>query len=642
MLAVVLFGLVVGSTLMALAIPRRTRAAPVLAGVQLLIGVSAIAGLYLLECQSATLRETAEAWVRRVIPFRLAGMNLVGIADCLPQVLALEAIPAVFLGCVLPLIADETVRSTRAAGRSLGLVYLWNTIGAIAGALAAAFLLLPRIGMEGAIQLLAALNILLAAVLASVRGSHLRRALGVFCAIGVAIAFVVSPKHDFIKRKEARAVRTYLREMEGRTLYLQEGLYETLAVREYSVLGIPVNRRLMTNFYSMSGVGMGSNRYMRLMAHLPLLLREAPRRAAVIAFGVGNTARAVAEHPVVSIDAIDLSPDILRLSSYFAHANNNVLNDPRVEVHVNDGRNFLLGTDRAYDLITFEPPPPGQPDVVGLYTREYYELVRSRLTRTGLMTQWLPIIQVGYRTNLSMLRSVVEVFPYVSLWTGALDELIVCAGLEPVALDAAVMDRRIRERGLKPALEEIGVDGGTSLLSTFLGDRDWIRRLTNSVPPVTDDNRLLEYDYARKATEPSSLQEYFTFFRSNDYVPGLEGRLQDDVRQLCIWRLQQLMGTLRDPEFLEKLLTMTRELHNLYLADAMLGVHWPAQTALADPTKRGELLEKRHTLMMAIWHYLLRRELADAARLTQEGLNRWPRDPQFEEMKGMILRAARM
>jgi predicted membrane-bound spermidine synthase len=641
MLAVVLFGLVAGSALMALAIPRRMRIALVLAGVQLAIGLSAIAGLYLIELQSSALRLAADSWARQAIRFRPAGVNGIGIADCLPQVLALQALPAVFLGCVLPLVADGTVRGAGAAGRSVGLVYLWNTAGAIGGALATAFVILPRIGMEGTIQGLAALNLLLGIALASFRGRPWRRLLGGLGAIAVAIAFASLPKAGYIQRKEAKSLHQFSPDLRGRTLALREGLYETLAVREYSLLGVPVNQRLMTNFFSMSGVNMQSNRYMRLMAHIPLLLREEPRRAAVIAFGVGNTARAIAEHPVETIDVVDISPDILRLSSYFSTANHEVLADPRTEVHVNDGRNFLLGSDRRYDLVTFEPPPPDQSDVVGLYTKEYYELVRSRLTPEGLMTQWLPICITGNRTNLSAIKSALEVFPHVSLWTGALEELIICAGSEPIELHPEAVNRRIRVRGLAPALAEIGVDGGEALLATFLGgDREWLERMTASVPPVTDDNRLLEYDYARKWREPNRLSDYVDYFRSNDYAPGIDRRLQDDVRELCIWRLMQLRGELRDPGSLSKLLAMSGELHNRYLADAILGVAWPAQAVLDDPARQADILEDRRTLTKLVWHHLLRDELADAERWAQAGVERWPGDPQLEALKVLIRREA--
>lgn len=407
------------------------------------------------------------------------------------------------------------------------------------------------------------------------------------------------------------------------------------------MLGVPVERRLMTNQYAMSGTGMVSNRYMRLMAHIPLLLLDGPRDAALIAFGVGNTARAIATHPVNHVDVIDISRDMFRVAPYFSLVNHDVLNDRRVEIHINDGRNFLLGTRRTYDLISFEPPPPGQADVVGLYTREYYELVRSRLTPEGMMTQWLPIIQTGYRTNLSMLRSAVEAFPYVSLWTGAFGELIICGALKPPGLDIAAVERRITDRGLEAELREIGVNGAEGLLATYLGDRLWLTGLTGSTPAVTDDNRLLEYDYARKATDPSNLRDYFTFFQSNQYTPGLDRRVQADVRQFCIWQLQRLMGTLRDPDFLERLLVMTRKLHNLYLADAVFGLPWPAQEGILDSDCGDVLLQDRDTLIRAIWHYAVRREFSSAARVAQAGLERWPGDREFNGLKTAILGLSR-
>jgi spermidine synthase/MFS family permease len=636
MVGVVLLGLVAGAGLAAVLIRRRTNVIGLLGVLQAFVGISALASLYVLESLSTRLRAVAETWVNKVINLDLAGLNLVGVADCLPQVLVLQAVPATLLGAVLPLVAEGVVSGSKQAGHSVGRVYLWNTLGAIGGATVAGFLLLPNVGMEGSVQLLATINVLLAIVLLSFAASTRRKALAVLCAAGVLVLLFVLPKNGFITRKEAKALPRLIPNLEGETIYLGEGLYETLAVREYGFLGAPAERLLMTNFYSMSGISTASNRYMRLMAHIPLLLRDDPQRVAAIAFGVGNTARAAAAHPVAHIDVIDISEDILRLSPYFSAANLNVLEDHRVDKHVMDGRNFLLGTSHKYDLITFEPPPPGQADVVGLYTKEYYELVRNRLTPRGLVTQWIPIIQTGYTTNLSMIRTFVEVFPYVTLWTGALNELIVCAGVEPMELDTNALNRRISERSLHSELAEIGAGDAESVFAAYLGGKKWLEDLTRNVPAITDDNRLLEYDYARKATEPSTISDYFNFYRSGDFVPGIDRHSQDDMRQICIWRLQQLMGTLNTSEFAERILVMTKEIQNLYLADIMFGLPRSVQHLVGDPSWQGRLLDNRAILPSAVWHHLLRNEFDEAGRLAQSGLDRWPGDPRLEQLRTWI------
>src|SRR5262249_38338151 len=63
--------------------------------------------------------------------------------------------------------------------------------------------------------------------------------------------------------------------------------------------------------HPMSGTGLNAQRYMRLMAHVPLLAQAAPRRALLICFGVGNTASAIASHEEIeSLDIVDINDKV--------------------------------------------------------------------------------------------------------------------------------------------------------------------------------------------------------------------------------------------------------------------------------------------------------------------------------------------
>ncbi len=89
---------------------------------------------------------------------------------------------------------------------------------------------------------------------------------------------------------------------------------------------------------------------------------------------------------------VDISSDILDLSREIHPPHEkHLLDDPRVHVHIEDGRYFLRTTTRSFDLITGEPPPPKIARVVNLYTREYFQLVYDRLTEGGVNTYWLPV-----------------------------------------------------------------------------------------------------------------------------------------------------------------------------------------------------------------------------------------------------------
>src|SRR5207302_1993414 len=140
-------------------------------------------------------------------------------------------------------------------------------------------------------------------------------------------------------------------------------------------------RALLTNGHAMSSTAPLDQRYMRALAHIPLLSMDAPKRVLVIGFGVGNSTHAATLHPSVErVEVADLSRQILDLASSFREANHNVLKDARVAVYVNDGRQHLqMQPPASYDLITLEPPPIAHAGVGALYSREFYQLARTRL-----------------------------------------------------------------------------------------------------------------------------------------------------------------------------------------------------------------------------------------------------------------------
>ena len=235
-----------------------------------------------------------------------------------------------------------------------------------------------------------------------------------------------------------------------RLLTRSEGLTEVVTVMDVSGRG----RALLTNGHPMSSTARLSQRYMRALAHIPLLSIDNPETVLVIGFGVGNTTHAATLHPSIRrVEVADLSRGILAHSSYFKDVNGDVLNDPRVVVYVNDGRHHLqMQPAASYDLITLEPPPIGYAGVAALYSREFYALARTRLKPKGYISQWLPAYQVPTATTLAMIRAFVDVFPQAVLISGAeADLLLIGANDSRIEIDPA---------RLAAALESSGGAGG--------------------------------------------------------------------------------------------------------------------------------------------------------------------------------------
>ena len=208
----------------------------------------------------------------------------------------------------------------------------------------------------------------------------------------LAVALAAFPFGTMGSRYFLRAAAAYADD--GATIVAtREGPSETLFVMQQQWLGKPVYSRLVTNGFSMSGTALQGQRYMRAFAYYPMLLHDGPLKTAlVICYGVGVTVGAVTHIPSVeSIDVAEISRDVVAMSDAIYPPGARPLDDPRVRLHIEDGRFFLQATRQRFDLITGEPPPPRTPGTVNIYTREYFQLVHDRLTDGGIATYWVPV-----------------------------------------------------------------------------------------------------------------------------------------------------------------------------------------------------------------------------------------------------------
>jgi spermidine synthase len=410
--------------------------------------------------------------------------------------LAAVALPSFLMGFSFPFANAIVQRAEGSVGRRAGVLYLANTAGAVGGSLAVGFALLPAIGIQRTSMLL----MLVASVsvvplyVAVLRGGDLPGAprpwlAAVLLAIALASLGVWwrLPSDFIISRALPR-----LGEGE-RLLALDEGLTEVIAVTEAPGRG----RRLLTNGHPMSSTAWMSQRYMRAMAHVPLLSIDRPRSALVIGFGVGNTTHAVSLHPSIErLDVADLSRDIVEHGSYFQDVNGGVLGDSRVRVLLNDGRHHLhMMPAGSYDLVTLEPPPIGYAGVAALYSREFYALARSRLTARGYVSQWLPTNQVPASTALAMTRAFIDVFPNAVLISGAEADLLLLGtnGDRLEIVPGELVARLAAAPAVHADLARFDLGSVREIVGSFVGSARTLAGAAASSAPVTDDRPVQEY-----------------------------------------------------------------------------------------------------------------------------------------------------
>lgn len=398
-------------------------------------------------------------------------------------------LPSIAMGASFPL-GNAMVQSAESSlGTQAGWLYLATTLGNVLGALTVGFLWLPTLGIQSSVLALG----LIATIAPLCLG---RSGLGALTGLLAVGAFATLPAEQLLWATfPANRVKN-----EG-VLAIHEGVEQILVIT-----GQPEGpARLWTGGHPMTSTSPHAQRYMRLMAHVPLLMQDEPKSVAVICFGVGNTLSAAALHPSVeTLHAVDLSADILAQGHWFEHANHGILDDPRLRVHVNDGRHHLRSQPNTYDLITLEPPPIAHAGVSALYSVEFYETARSRLAPDGLLTQWLPAYQVSEDTVRQMTTAFAQVFPENAILVASGREFVL-VGSTGAAFALADVNRRIAERPeVSRDLAAIGAPNATELAAMYAGTL-----VPLNVAALIDDRPSPEYSQVSHVMETQLPPEIF-------------------------------------------------------------------------------------------------------------------------------------
>jgi spermidine synthase len=200
-----------------------------------------------------------------------------------------------------------------------------------------------------------------------------------------------------------------------------------------------------------------------------------------------------------TVDIAEISPGILLAAgSQFRHMNEDVLQSPKVKVHLEDGRNYLLSQPNKYDQITIELTSIWFAGATNLYSREFYELAKRHLSHGGVFQQWFQLHHIGPREIESIIGTLHASFPYVSAWLYG-GQGVLLASLEPQRVDpdavAAAMVY-LRKHSADAAAAQRTMD---AIIASQLLDTNAVTRLAETRSPIinTDWNRWIEFSTPR-------------------------------------------------------------------------------------------------------------------------------------------------
>ena len=417
-------------------------------------------------------------------------VRMSALAGALVTTLALAFPVALLSGVMFTLIGHAVHAAGHSETRATALLTIANTIGGAIGSVLTGFYLIAALGLEACFRVLILGYIATGACLVIAVGQTAPARTRALAAGAVVLVMSLALFPGDVMRNVYQRFPIYtLTRMGERRVAFREGQLETLQVLESDVLGHPDYYRLVVNNHSMAASEVRSRRYMRLLAYLPGILHPAPRKAALLGLGLGVTAKGLTDdRRLDSIDVVDISRDIpAMLTTVYPARGESPLQDPRVRLHVEDGRFFLQTATAGYDIITGEPPPPHFAGVAGLYSREFFELVRQRLNPGGIVTYWLPVHDLKVAEARAITRAFLDVFPDASLWAGAGFDWILMAAKPPVqGITSEQVGMWWHRAPSADRLREIGVDDPETLGALFLADGARLRGWAALAQPSTD------------------------------------------------------------------------------------------------------------------------------------------------------------
>ena len=447
-----------------------------------------------LAASALALAATLPLWDQLPRLFAFAGKHVHGWAGreaCRAlAALAILALPTLCMGTTFPLLLQRVAARADIAAR-VGRLTAWNTLGTIAGSIVAGYLVLPALGSQRALGAVAAAFALAAAIAARqvAAPAERRRALAAAAAAGV-LAFA-TPAWDMARLTSGANVYFAMGPRPDRIDFVREDVHG--GVTTVARLGGVTTMYTNGKFQGDDGPEMTAQ---RRFAHFPSLFVREPRRALVIGLGTGTTLGTIAAYPYERVDLAEISPSIVEASRrFFAGPSLGALDDPRVRLSLNDGRNELLVAADPYDLITIELTSVWFAGAASLYSHEFYELTRSRLTPAGVLQQWVQLHHIRPRELAAVIRTMRGAFPHVALFVGGAQGILV-ASAAPLVASQAHLDALEARPALRATLAGEHL---ADLLDELVASGPELDRLVADVAadggPIasTDDNLYLEY-----------------------------------------------------------------------------------------------------------------------------------------------------
>jgi len=420
-------------------------------------------------------------------------------------------LPTFGFGMTFPLVVKAVGQSRGNLGRDIGKVYFANTLGGTFGALAGGYAIIPLLGTHWGIVILAFIQLVAGFCLVYLcpdLPKKVKAPLPALFLLMAGMAWQLAPA-DVNQALNAGYVPE-----DHRVLHYKEGVEGTVTVTEPNASSNGGDRVLYINRVQATTTIERGVKMNRFQGALPLLFNRDPRRVLFICLGSGITCGTLALYDFESIDAVEISQDVLDAAPYFESDNLGVLKRPNVRFHINDGRNYLMTSREKYDLITFEPMPLALAGVSTFYSTEFYRECLDHLAPGGMVSQWFPFHSLNPEIVRSLVSTFAQVFPeYCGFFVNA--DLFLIGSNEELLIDFAQFEKRFETGEFNAALKAAGFGDAMEVAATFVMDKAGVDAFAAGGRVMSDGLPWAEFEapklvYNRQVPETVTLMQGHT------------------------------------------------------------------------------------------------------------------------------------
>ena len=428
--SLVIFGLFVGSWIYKQRGNKIDNNIKVLINALILMGLFALIGMYIL----IKLPELLMFPLGRLIDIPLIRLIIVPTIASLLIVIP----PSIVSGFSFPLACRIYSSDTKSISKNVGTVLMFNTMGSVLGPLVSAFILIPLLGVIKSILLLIVVLFIFSIYLTRINTKTGKKRKQII--LGFSMLAILS---IIVLIGEIRVLPPSFKKIDRDILFYNETVEGTLVVAQEKTPGAFIRISYVNNS-AVIGSTYDAIKAVKMIGHIPFFAGLQCENALVIGFGMGVTTSAIATHPEVKeIDCVEMVPGLKKAAHFYSELNNDVIEDPRLNIMSGDGRHFLQKTSKKYDLISCDPTHP----VLGsgnLYTKDYFELCSQHLNNGGMVSQYLPLHKLRMVDLLGIIKTFHSVFPNSTVWLGQYHAILL-GSTDPVKIDFRNWSRKVAE-----------------------------------------------------------------------------------------------------------------------------------------------------------------------------------------------------